>query len=224
MAFRTPFFGLLATNSPLEGLVEHYQKISECIELIDEALKCYITGGSCRQMEELAEAVNAVESQADRIKRRVRNHLPRQMFMAIDKTLFLQYTNKQDNILDSAQDALNWLAMRHLKIESKYQPTLVDLTDGVKQSATLLGPALNSTIDLLNGKTIDRNATKDTYRLVREAKTAVRSTATELTREVYNSDIDFKDIYQFIHFVDCLNDMSHNASSCVDVLRAMIAR
>jgi hypothetical protein len=27
-----------------------------------------------------------------------------------------------------------------------------------------------------------------------------------------------------VHFVDCLGEMSHNCSSCVDGLRAMIAR
>lgn len=225
MAFkRNLFFGLVAAKSPMDGLVEHYDKITECIELIDNALKCYITGGGCREMEELAEAVDSVESEADRIKRRIRNHLPRQMFMAIDKTLFLNYTNKQDNILDSAQDALNWLAMRQLNIKSQFQPTMVDITDGVRESASLLGPALKATIDLINGKSIDRDGTKDTYRVVRHARSAVRAAATELTREIYNSDLDFKDIYQLIHFVDCLNDMAHNASSCVDILRAMIAR
>lgn len=224
MSARIPFFGLLASRSPMDGLVEHYDKIAECIDLINDALECHITGGTCREMGELAEAVNTVEQEADNIKRRIRNHLPRQLFMAVDKTLFLNYTNKQDNILDSAQDALNWLAIRRIEIDSNYQKKLVAITDGVKMSAKLLGPALKATINLLNGSSIDREGTKQSYRKVREMRSVVRERATELTREIYNSDMDFKDIYQYIHFVDCLNDMSHNASSCADILRSMIAR
>ncbi len=221
---RIPFFGLIASRSPMDGLTEHYNKIAECIDLINDALECYITNGSCKEMEELAEAVSEVEHKADKIKRSIRNHLPRRLFMAVDKTLFLNYTNKQDNILDSAQDALNWLAMHKVEIPTIYQKNLVAITDGVKQSAKLLGPALKATINLINGSSIDREGTKQAYRKVREMRSIVRDRATELTREIYNSDMDFKDIYQFIHFVDCLNAMSHDAANCADILRAMIAR
>ncbi|MGE4505474.1 MAG: DUF47 domain-containing protein [Desulfovibrionaceae bacterium] len=224
MLKKIPFAGLLVSRSPLEGLVDHYNKIDECIEIINDAQECYITGGTCKDVEELADAVGVVEHQADKIKRRIRNHLPRRLFMAVDKTLFLNYTNKQDNILDSAQEALNWLAMRRVTIPTAYQRHLVDITDGVRQSTKLLGPALHATLDLINGRSIDRDGTKQAYCKVRSMRAHVRELATDLTREVYNSDMDFKDIYQLIHYVDCLNAMSHNASSCVDILRAMIAR
>ncbi len=224
MASKIPFFGLLVSRSPMDGLVEHYDKIAECIEIINNALECQITGGHCQDMEELAEAVDAVEHEADTIKRRIRNRLPRQLFMAVDKTLFLNYTNKQDNILDSAQDALNWLAMRRVIITENEQKALVSITNGVKQSAKLLGAALKATISLINGQSIDREGTKGAYRKVRKMRAAVRERATELTREIYNSQRDFKDIYQLIHFVDCLNAMSHDAANCADILRAMIAR
>lgn len=208
----------------MDGLVEHYDKIAECIALINDALGCYISGGACREMEEMAEAVGEVEHEADNIKRHIRNHLPRRLFMAVDKTLFLNYTNKQDNILDNAQEALNWLAMRRLVIPDDYKKNLIAVTEGVQQSANLLGPALKATIGLINGTSIDREGTKQAYRKVREMRSIVRDRATTLTREIYNSDMDFKDIYQLIHFVDCLNAMSHDASNCADILRAMIAR
>ncbi|MEF2145762.1 MAG: DUF47 family protein [Desulfovibrionaceae bacterium] len=224
MSLRLPLFGLLSRNSPMDGLVEHYDKISECISIINNSLECYITGGSCREMEDLAEAIQHVERQADDIKRRIRNHLPRQVFMAVEKVLFLNYTNKQDNILDSAEDALEWLAMRHLEVPVTYQKALVSIVDGVDRATTLLGPALRATIDLVHGTSIDREGTKDTYRQVRTVRSEVRAMARALTRDIYNSDLDFKDIYQLIHFVDCLNEMAHNCSSCTDALRAMIAR
>lgn len=224
MGLRLPYFGLLSRRSPMDGLVKHYDKIAECIQIINESIECYVTGGSCKEIEELTRAIGEVESEADGIKRNIRNHLPRNLFMAVDKTLFLNYTGKQDNILDSAQDALDWLAMRPLAIPDEYQRDLVLLLDGVNETTAKLGPALKATIELVEGKSLDREATKEQYRKVREQKEAVRKMHIKLTRRVYNSDMDFKDIYQFIHFVDCLYDMSHNASSCADILRSMIAR
>lgn len=224
MSLRLPLFGLLSKKSPMEGLVEHYDKISECINIINESMECYITGGSCREMEELAEAIAGVEREADVIKRRIRNHLPRQLFMAVEKVLFLNYTNKQDNILDSAEDALEWLAMRRVAVPPSVQRDFVNVLDGVDRATSLLGPALQATIDVVEGRSIDRDGTKDAYRRVRAVRSEVRIMVNNLTRKIYNSDMDFKDIYQLIHFVDCLGEMSHNCSSCVDVLRAMIAR
>ena len=40
MSLRIPLFGLLASRSPMDGLVEHYDKIAECIAAIDESLEC----------------------------------------------------------------------------------------------------------------------------------------------------------------------------------------
>ncbi|MDD4730628.1 MAG: DUF47 family protein [Desulfovibrio sp.] len=224
MSLRLPFFGLLSRKSPMGGLVEHYDKISECINIINDSMECYVTGGTCREMTELAAAIAEVEREADAIKRRIRNHLPRQLFMAVEKVIFLNYTNKQDNILDSAEDALQWLAMRPVTIPLEYKRDFIALLDGVDRSATELGPALKATIDLVEGRSIDREGTKLSYRRVLDVRADVRNRANALTRKIYCSDMDFKDIYQLIHFVDCLNEMSHNCSSCVDVLRAMIAR
>lgn len=223
MSLRIPFFGLL-NKSPMEGLIEHYDKIAQCVDIINESMECYLTGGSCKEMEELAAAIDSVEHEADKIKRQIRNHLPRRLFMAVDKTLFLNYTNKQDNILDAAQDALNWLAIRRVEIAKPYHKPFVNILDGVQQATHLLGPALKATINLVNGTSIDREGTKQAYRRVRDMRANVREEANGLRRSIFNSDMDFKDIYQLMHFVDCMNEMAHNSSNCADILRAMIAR
>lgn len=224
MALRMPFFGLLAKSTPMDGLVEHYDKIRECLKLINESLECYVTGGSCRELEELSIALDKVEAQADKIKRGIRNHLPRNVFMAVEKPLFFNYTSKQDNVLDSAQDALHWLAIRNLKVPEEFQKDLIYLMDGVSETATLLGPALKATIGLVRGTVYDREGVKRAQRQVRHQRDRVRKRTNDLTRRIFNSDLEFKDIYQLIHFVECLCDMSNNAASCSDILRAMIAR
>lgn len=224
MFLRVPLFGLVSERSPMEGLIEHYDKIAECIAAIDESLECYVSGGVCREFEELTNTVDEIENHADKIKRNIRNHLPRGLFMAVEKPLFLNYTKAQDNILDSAQDALHWLAMRKVTVPEDIQKDLIYLLDAVAKATVLLGPALKATIALVHGESLDRESTKECYRKVRAERENVRKQKNKLQSRVYQKDIDFKDIYQLLHFIDCLDDMAHNTENCADILRSMIAR
>ena len=221
---RALLFGMLSDRSPLDGLVEHYDKIHHCVGIIRDAMECYVAGGTCQDFMELAAQVDAIEDQADAIKRRIRNHLPRRLFMPVDKTLFLNYTNAQDNILDSAQEAMHWLAMRRVDIPEQFQKPIIGLIDEVNVITDLLGPSLKATIGLIYLQHTDRPGTKERFRAVRAKRQEVFKHKSSLVSAIYNSDLDFKDIYQLIHFIERLEDMGHNTEKCADVLRAMIAR
>jgi len=221
---RAPMFGMLTDNSPLDGLTEHYDKIYECTGYIQGALECYVSGTGCLDFREVTARVDELEDQADAIKRRIRNHLPRRLFMPVDKTLFLNYTNAQDNILDSAQEAMHWLAMRPLDIPEQFQKPLVDLISDVCFTTELLGPALTSTLGLIYHQHLDRPGTKERYCAVRHQRHKVFRDKIALTGAVYRADMEFKDIYQLVHFIERLADMSHNSEKCADILRAMVAR
>lgn len=225
MRFHIPFLGLLSAKNPMEGLTKHYDKIAECIQIINDSVECYVTNGTtCKEFKELTEQIDIVEAEADKIKRSIRNHLPRSLFMSVDKTLFLNYTSSQDNVLDYAQNALHWLAMRRVEIPVEYQKDIIALISEVNEIATSLGPALKATIALINGRSLDREGTKNAFRKVRGLREKVKHLEKQLSHKIYTSDMDFKDIYQLIHFVDCIDEMAHAAESCADILRAMIAR
>ncbi|WP_031481609.1 DUF47 domain-containing protein [Maridesulfovibrio frigidus] len=225
MRFRLPFLGIIASKDPMDGLTKHYDKIAECIQIINDSVECYVTGdATCKEFGDLIEQIDTVESQADKIKRSIRNHLPHSMFMSVDKTLFFNYTRSQDNILDNAQEALHWLAMRKVSIATEYQKDLILLLSEVNDTTTRLGPALKATIELNNGSSIDREKTKQAIRKVRKHYARAVELRKELTHKIYNSDMEFKDIYQLTHFVDCLSEMAHQAEGCADILRAMLAR
>ncbi len=221
---RLNFFGLLATKSPMEGLYEHYEKIHESLEIINEALECYIGGGHCTEFQSLQNMVNDLESQADKIIRNIRNRLPRSLFMSVEKTQFLNYTSMQDDILDAAQEALNWLAMRDVNIPEEFQRDLLYLQDDVATTLEMLGPALKETTALLHMENMNREEVKEKLRKIREKKDKVFRDKNALARKIFNSNIEFKDIYQLIHFTEKLYQMAYSSSKCAEILRTMIAR
>ncbi|MDL2285473.1 DUF47 family protein [Desulfovibrio sp. OttesenSCG-928-F07] len=224
---RLPFFGMLTNRSPMNGLIEHYEQIAKGMELISDSMECFIgygDGKECKEFRALIEEVDEVEEKADAIKRHIRNHTPRGLILPVDRVVFFTYTRQQDDILDAGQDSLYWLAMRPMNIPEKFQKRIIYYMDDVAKTIKLLKPALEATIALVTGETIDREEVKEHFRDVRTQHKLVSKEQNELVPEIFNSDMDFKEIYQLIHFIKQLYKMSHNAEGCADMLRAMIAK
>jgi predicted phosphate transport protein (TIGR00153 family) len=222
---RIPMLSMIGGRSPMDGLLEHYGQIEAAMSLIQESLLCYMEGRStCKDFMTLKGELDNHEENADVIKRNIRNHLPHSLFMAVDKTLFINYTRAQDNILDAAQDALDWLNIHDVNLAELIGATGLALVEEATRTVELLKPALEDTIKLVHTDIMDRQLVKTKYRAVREQHKKVRRLKSLIFSELYKQDLDFKSIFQLLHFFDRMNEMSHNAENCVDMLRAMIAR
>jgi predicted phosphate transport protein (TIGR00153 family) len=227
MALRIPFFGLISLRSPMLGLLEHYEQIAIAMELIEESMECYISGGGnagCKEFSDLQREVNEAEEKADTIKRYIRNHLPRSIVLPMEKHIFFSYTRQQDDILDAGQASLQWLAMRDVVVPEAFQRDLLYFLDAVSTNVKMLRPAIEDVIAWVNDEGIERDDAKQRFRAVRGQHKQVTGMMHELNSKLYRSNMDFKDIYQLIHFVEKLHSMSHSVEGCVDLLRIMIAK
>lgn len=213
----------IPSPEPMQGLLTHLDTIIRGMSVLDEAWRGYVHRVS-RGFQALVAEMDTLENDADKIKRRIRNHLPSGMLMAVDKTLFLSCTSRQDDILDSAHEALNWLAMRTIEVPPQFAEAIGELLDEVKETVGLLRPALVDTIALVHGTPVDRGAVKERFHAVRLQHQKVATMRYGLVSTVYSSTMDFKDIYQLLHVIDALRDVSHSAEGAADILRAMIAR
>ena len=117
-------------KSPFENLQKHADKVKECAHLFKEAAICHI-GQECKEYDLLTEKVSHLEYEADEIKRNIRNHLPKGIFMPVDKFQFLWYLREQDKVLDEAEEALFWLSFRPRSIPDEVASDIQDLVDTV---------------------------------------------------------------------------------------------
>jgi predicted phosphate transport protein (TIGR00153 family) len=208
--------------------MEHYKVIAKGMLLIEDSMVCFLRSGPGRPVTCNTEAILAevaeLEDHADKVKRNIRNHMPRGIGIAVDTVLFFNYTRQQDDILDAGQAGLYWLSIRSLTIPEEFQDKLIEYVGMAGQTIRLLGPALEATVNLLSGKVLDREEIKGHYRAVREQHKKVNQAQNEIMLLLFKSSKDFKEIYQLIHFVERFQHMSHSAEGCADILRAMIAR
>jgi len=100
-------------KSPFAPLQSHMGKVASCIEKLTKILEA-LSKGETDKIERLVEDLSQLEHEADLTKNDIRNHLPKSLFMPIDRSHFLEILSLQDSIADQAEDAGITLTLRTL--------------------------------------------------------------------------------------------------------------
>ena len=99
--------------------------------------------GDASAVEAAKEAIYAAEDEADRIKNDLRRHLPRSLFLPVDRRDLLEVLDMQDSIADVAQDIAGLLVERRMTIPEGIESDLVKMVDRCvavcHQSADIIG-------------------------------------------------------------------------------------
>ena len=107
---RIPFLSRFIA-SPFDDLQEHAEKVKECAGAFQQAIECHVSS-NFKAFEELRQEVNKLENEADAIKRKIRGHLPQGTLLTVDKFQLFRYLREQDQVLDTMEDALDWISFR----------------------------------------------------------------------------------------------------------------
>lgn len=90
-------------HSPFAPLQAHMESVSRCVHqllLLFEALE----QRDYTNLALIAEEISRLENEADLIKNDIRNHLPKSLFLPIDRGNLLEILSVQDRIADKAED------------------------------------------------------------------------------------------------------------------------
>ncbi|MBF0285347.1 MAG: TIGR00153 family protein [Magnetococcales bacterium] len=123
MPTSNPFISLFG-RSPFKPLQQHMRTVTECAALVPALLQALIDGDA-QGMEAVAQSILTLEEKADEIKNSMRAHLPKSLFMPVDRRDLLEVLSLQDTIADSAQEAAELLRLRPMPVpEAMAQPLL----------------------------------------------------------------------------------------------------
>jgi len=208
----------------LPGLLDHYQPIARGMATLNEALGRSLNLSQDLGFKVLTAEIDILEAEADKIKRRIRNHLPAAFLMVVDKTLFLNYTSRQDNILDAVQEATTWLGLGHFAIPTPLAEAMTESVGEAARTVEMLRPALAGAIALLLRGKRERGEVKNQIHEIRLQHVKVVKAKRGFIAAAYAADLDFARVYQIIRFVEYVYRASHSAEGCADLLRAMMAR
>lgn len=133
--FMRSIFQLFA-KSPLGPMGEHMTKVKECVDKVPIMFEALCNDEHDR-VKEIAKEIWALEHEADEIKTKIRDNIPRNIFLPMDKKDFLSILSAQDEIADTAEDLGYILTMRQTTVPDEIKPELNTLLDSVSKVTEL---------------------------------------------------------------------------------------
>jgi predicted phosphate transport protein (TIGR00153 family) len=220
---RIPFFSM---TSPFEGLLEHAEKVKECGWAFQQAVECH-AAEQCDAFDQYRQDVSKLENEADVIKRRIRGHLPRETRMPVNQFQLFMYLKEQDKVLDSVEDALDWISYRRTAgIKKKeIKEAFFVLVDAVIEPAEELSRMVAEAkkyFDSYSEK--QRNIVKGIIHNLRKREHEADVLEDELKQKIFSLETDPVAIYHLVKLAEIIGSVADHAENAGDMMRAMIAR
>lgn len=113
-------------KSPFAPLQTHMNKVATCIEKLTKIFE-FLLKTDGEKIERLVAELSDLEHEADLTKNDIRNHLPKSIFLPIDRSHFLEILSIQDSIADKAEDIGILLSLRPLELFKNFGTDLLAL-------------------------------------------------------------------------------------------------
>jgi predicted phosphate transport protein (TIGR00153 family) len=222
---RIPFLSAFMT-SPFDGLQEHAEKVKECGWAFQQAIECH-AAEQCKMFEEYRQEVIKLENEADAIKRRIRGHLPTRTKLPVNQFQVFMYLKEQDKVLDSVEDALDWLSYRATEgiAKKELKETLFLLVDAVLEPIEELSRLVAEAkkyFDSYSEK--QRGIVKNIIHNLRKREHDADKVEDELKFKIFNMEKDPVAIFHLVKLAEIIGSIADHAENTGDVMRTMIAR
>jgi hypothetical protein len=120
-------------KSPFEPLYQHMVKVKECVDLVRPLMDAVLQGET-KKVKEIAKKIFKAEHYADMVKKDIRSHLPKSIFLPVARGDLLRFLKEQDNIADSAEDLAVLLTLRKTIVPEEMKEDLKDFVSKVLET------------------------------------------------------------------------------------------
>lgn len=128
-------------HSPFKPVQKHMAVVAECVAEVPTLFEALIANDKAA-IEKAKDVIFAKEHEADAIKNDLRAHLPKSMFMPVDRRDLLDLLGMQDSIADTAQDIAGLLVERDMQVPPGMADDLRQLVarcvDAVNQAGVII--------------------------------------------------------------------------------------
>jgi len=124
-------------RSPFEPLIEHARKVHQCVALVRPVADAVITGDTDR-LDELQHEMSRTEFEADQLKDRIRQGLPKRYFLPVNREDVARFLSEMDKVADYTEDFAIAATFRPISIPDDLKGDFLALVDKVLQVSELL--------------------------------------------------------------------------------------
>ncbi len=213
-------------KSPFGPLHEHMLKVDKCVMELKPLIEAFVDQ-DFRKVNYRAEKISKLEHEADVVKNKIRENLPKTLFMPIDRTDILMFLKEQDMIADRAEDLARMLEVRETKLPIELKEDILEFTDKVIETVNALENAANELTKVLETSFGTRETTKvlKLIRIIDRKEWEADKLVLKLLKKLFEMEdaldpISVLHLERLIHTLDSVADHAENAG---DRLRTMIA-
>ena len=146
--------------------------------------------------------------------------------MPVSKFQIFLYIREQDNVLDSVEEALNWLSHRKLPaMREEIKKDFLNLVDSVIEPIEELSRMVTEAkkyFDSYSDK--QRNIVKEIINNLRTRENEADGIEDELKRKIFSTEKDPVTVFHSVRLAETIGAIADHAENAGDMMRAMIAR
>lgn len=226
MATTNPFSQLFG-KSPFKAVQEHMRVATQCAGQVPDLFEA-LGAGDKAKLEQVKDKIFELEDQADNLKNSMRAHLPKSLFMPVDRRDLLEVLGMQDSIADTAQDIAGLLMEREMEVPVGMREPIVTLAKRCVDACNQSLKVVEELDELVETGFGGRESSK-VVEMLAELSAIEDDTdrlGMELTRNLFSHEDEMKPVsvifwYQLIQWTGDLADFAEKTG---DRLRLLIAR
>lgn len=225
MAPITPFMKMFG-QSPLKLLQKHMSIALAATAELAPFVQA-VMHGNWPEANQLQQKISEIEAKADKLKKEVRTHLPKSLFLPVSRGDILAMISAQDRIANQAKDIVGLMLGRKMQLPAKIQPLFEKLLLRSIDACTQAKKAIDELDELLESG-FRGNEIHVVETMIHELDEVERETdalQVELREALFQIEaslppIEAMFLYKIIETVGGLADEAHNVGGKLQVLLA----
>ncbi len=142
-------------KSPIKPLQEHMTVVHQCVQELADFLKAAMEH-DWKAAESRYESISALENRADDLKRELRLHMPKGLFMPVSRSDLLELLTVQDHIANRARDIAGLMLGRQMEVPDSLREDMAAFIKAAIEVTEQALKAINELDELLEAGFIGR--------------------------------------------------------------------
>ena len=214
-------------KSPFKKMREHMLKVMESVRLLSEFFDALRSDDQAK-VEKLREKVFETEHAADEIKNEMRDHLPRSVFMPINRRDLLEMLDLQDSIADTAQDIVSLVTLRKMVPPKDLHEKIMQYL-AVAQETCFMAGDISQDFDILLETGFGQKEAERILGMIEklsEKESMADTAGLELSRLLFDVEKQMNpiDVMFWYNVFDLIGDLADYAEKVSNRLRLLIAQ
>ncbi|UTA48130.1 TIGR00153 family protein [Simiduia sp. 21SJ11W-1] len=219
-------FAILFGKSPIKPMQEHMAVVSDAASLLKPFFEAVIAN-DWTTAESVQHKIHELENEADKLKKDLRLHLPKSLFLPVPRSDLLELLSGQDRIANRAKDIAGIMLGRKMKLPKALGDQMLEFVGSAVETVEQSLKAINELDELLetgfSGREVDivANMIDELDRLENRAdemEVQIRAALFALESEMPPVDVMF--LYRVIDWVGDVADRAQKVGSRLELLLA----